>query len=103
MMEEEDFEALKRLVVKHTRERELYLETSVNNELQMQGDDAVDFLVEYAEIFRVDVSRFPFNEYFYNEGALSNVWFSRLLGIGKKKKPLYIRDLMEGIRQKILC
>nr|WP_314560200.1 DUF1493 family protein [uncultured Capnocytophaga sp.] len=101
-MQEEDWETLKKLIAKYTRAKELHLETSVNNELQIQGDDAVDFLMEYAETFRVDMSSFCFDAYFYNEGALSSIWIMKLLGMGKKKQPLYISQLMDAIERKSL-
>ena len=100
-MVQEDFETLKKLLAKYGV-KVFDLQTSVNNELQIQGDDAVDFLIEYAERFQVDVSGFCFDAYFHNEGALSSIWIMKLLGMGKKKQPLYISQLIEGIERKIL-
>jgi len=48
-------------------------DSAINTDLHIQRDDAVDFRSEFAAIFEVDMSHFPFEEYFYNEGELSSL------------------------------
>ena len=67
----------------------------------IQGDDAVDFLSEFATIFEVDIMLFPFEEYFYNEGELSYLWLLRIFK-HSSKKPLLISHLLQAIRSKKL-
>jgi hypothetical protein len=43
-------------------------EISINNDLFVQGDDAIDFLIKLQDTFHIDLSRFPFNDYFLSEG-----------------------------------
>lgn len=75
------------------------LDTSLEDDLGMYGDDAVEFILNYAKHYGVDVSNFMAADYFSSEGrsALSVV-FSSLFRDGKKRKPLTVRHLYNGIR-----
>ena len=95
------YEELKMLIAKYTgNEKELLWDTAINNDLKIEGDDAVDFLLEFAEKFQVDIS--PFEDYFYNEGELSYFWLLKLLGLKRAKKPLYISRLIQAIEERKL-
>ena len=97
------YEELKILIAKYTgNEKELLWDTAINNDLKIEGDDAVDFLLEFAEKFQVDISTFPFEDYFYNEGELSYFWLLKLLGLKRAKKPLYISRLIQAIEERKL-
>ena len=74
-------EKLRALIFKYTYREHITLETSINKDLCIEGDDAIDF-----------------DEYFYNEGELSMIWF--LKRFKKAKKPLTIHQLMEAIDKK---
>lgn len=97
------YEELKMLIAKYTgNEKELLWDTAINNDLKIEGDDAVDFLLEFAEKFQVDMRTFPFEDYFYNEGELSYFWLLKLLGLRRAKKPLYISRLIQAIEERKL-
>jgi hypothetical protein len=84
------------LLYRYTDKRNIPPDSAINHDLHIQGDDAVDFLTEFATLFEVDITDFPFEEYFYNEGQLSLLW---LLEIFKPycKKPLPISLLIKAI------
>ena len=63
-------EKLKSLIFKYTYKKHITLETSINKDLCIEGDDAIDFPNEFATLFQVDITQFSFDEYFYNEGEL---------------------------------
>lgn len=67
-------------------------DTQIENGLGIYGDDATEFILEYAKQFEVDVSNFLLADYFLDEGL-------NLLGLfrKKKKKTLTIGDLLKGI------
>ena len=88
-------EKLRALIFKYTYREHITMETSINKDLCIEGDDAIDFLNEFVILFQVDITHFPFDEYFYNEGELSMIWF--LKRFKKAKKPLTIHQLMEAI------
>ncbi|HPF10364.1 MAG TPA: DUF1493 family protein [Flavobacteriaceae bacterium] len=43
-------------------------ETELEENIGLTGDDADEFLSDYAEKFNVDISEFIFNDYFLEEG-----------------------------------
>lgn len=43
-------------------------ETTLEKDLGMSGDDALEFIAEVGLRFNVDVSAFQFSKYFYSEG-----------------------------------
>ena len=93
-------EKLKTLIFKYTYKKHITLETSINKDLCIEGDDAIDFLNEFATLFQVDITHFPFNDYFYNEGELSMIWFLKWFKNSKKPMPFY--QLIEAIDKKKL-
>ncbi|WP_404811961.1 hypothetical protein ACIRNY_09935 [Capnocytophaga canimorsus] len=72
----------------------------LEEDLGIYGDEAVDFITRYAEMFQVDVSEFPVYEYFNVEADSVSLFFRKLLGFSKKKKTLTIFDLKKGIINK---
>ncbi|MDT9498690.1 DUF1493 family protein [Capnocytophaga canimorsus] len=72
----------------------------LEEDLGIYGDEAVDFITRYAEMFQVDVSEFPVYEYFNLETDSVSLFFRKLLGFLKKKKTLTIFDLKKGIINK---
>jgi hypothetical protein len=89
------------LLYRYTNKRNIPPESAINADLHIQGDDAVDFLSEFATIFEVDITLFPFEEYFYNEGELSYLWLLRIFK-RSSKKPLLISHLLQAIQSKKL-
>ena len=94
-------EKLKALIFKYTYKKHITLETSINKDLCIEGDDAIDFLNEFATLFQVDITQFSFDEYFYNEGELSMIWFLKWFKVNSKK-PMPLYRLMEAIDKKKL-
>jgi len=97
---EPDFNDLKLFILDNTvvSENELTLNTSVQYDLILYGDDAIECLMKYSERYHVDLSNFMAADYFYGE---SEVFFSRLvewLLKKRRKKILTVRHLLKGIR-----
>ena len=46
----------------------LLRDTTLEKDLGMSGDDAVEFILEFSKRFRVDISKFEIKKYFYAEG-----------------------------------
>ncbi len=94
---------LKLLIQKHTARDlgEIVANSRISEDLKLDGDDASDLLQEYSEKFNVDISNFPYTEYFCSEGFNP---FAMLINIfyPKRYKSLTIKDLMKGIDEKIL-
>ena len=94
-------EKFEELLYRYTDKRNIPPESAINADLHIQGDDAVDFLSEFATIFEVDITLFPFEKYFYNEGELSYLWLLRIFK-RSSKKPLLISHLLQAIQSKKL-
>jgi acyl carrier protein len=87
-------------------DKKLGLDTRIGEDLGVDGDDAVELLEEYSKRFSVDISNFPFNEYFGPEVGSNPISFLYCLFVKNpgNLKTLYIRDLVEGTKRKvILC
>ena len=84
-------------------DKELNINNSIGEDLYVDGDDGIELLEEYSKRFSVDISGFPFDDYFGPEGG-SNP-FNFFLNLFKKNpgnlKTLYIRDLVEGVEKKV--
>jgi hypothetical protein len=96
------------MVSEFTRVRlqELTMETTLFNDLGIDGDDAVDFFEEFARVFRVDLTSFKVDRYFGPEGSdpLSSI-LTRIQSwwIGDHHRaagviPITLRDLVEAAR-----
>ena len=80
--------------------------TSVNNDLGIDGDDGVEFMLEFSQRFGVDLSTFPHGEYFGPE--VSATPFSMICSIFRKVttgswstfSPLMLRDLADAIEHR---
>ena len=67
--------------------------TRIEQDLQLTGCDAVEFIVTFGKEFDVDVSGFMANDYFEPEGiCLIDILFKK-----ERKKSLTIGDLEEAI------
>lgn len=79
---------------------DISFDTRLEEDLWIYGDDAIEFMLKYAEQYNVDVTRFEAANYFSSE-ARSLVW-SILRSFFRKestsKKSLTIRHLFEGIK-----
>lgn len=86
------------------KSREINLETEINHELGVAGDDGDRLMLAFARRFDVDVSRFPSGQYFGGEAAINPISLLWMLGrwaAGKRAsplEPLTIRDLVDLAR-----
>ncbi len=100
-MNNEIWEKVKEFVVRMTAvdDEEVTKNTSLQNDLGIYGDDAVDFILAFSKEFKVDVSNFRAADYFNPEGIDTAGAFENLFS-GKKpkqKKDLTISDLEKAI------
>jgi arsenate reductase len=84
--------------------KKLSLDTRIGEDIGVDGDDAIELLEEYSKRFSVDISCFPYNEYFGPEAGINPFTFLYYLFTKKhgNLKTLYIRDLVEGAKKKTL-
>jgi Protein of unknown function (DUF1493) len=101
---DEEIEVLVRLLEKYVGKIPVFHEDlRIDEDLKLAGDDVSDLLIEYSQVFGVDISAFPYDDYFAPEGFCPLSLIKYLLGFEEHKyKSLYVRDLIRGIRQKRL-
>ena len=108
-MNQELYEQVRALVLKHCPRSKLMPETRLDHDLKMAGIDAERLLEEYAEKFGVDLSEFVFEDYFLPEQSgnplapLVWLWcliFDRQKLEESEKVPLTIADLVEAAEKK---
>ena len=87
-------EELQQLIERFVGKEPFSSQTALNN--------AEDLLVAFSEAFEVDISNFPFDDYFYSESKVPYLWFIKFLDLGKEKKPFYIYQLETAIKIKRL-
>lgn len=81
----------------------LSAETSINEDLGMDGDDGLEFMQAFSRRFAVDLGTFPYDNYFGVEAAATPipiiVLMIRWLTTGKSTKlsPLTLRQLAEAV------
>jgi len=79
--------------IRGTKVEKLHLGSRLCHDLGVDGDDAVEMLTKFSQIFEVDMSRFEFGKYFGPEAGFSLlnciIWGSGPL------LPLTIGDLVE--------
>ncbi|MDO4728620.1 MAG: DUF1493 family protein [Bacteroidota bacterium] len=84
-----------------------YPKSNLNDNLRLEedlglyGDEAMYFTQQYATMFDVDMSQFPFDAYFSPEMDKISL-FVRKLFYNTKNKTLTIADLKAGITNKKL-
>jgi acyl carrier protein len=102
-MNQNQVDKLQKLIIKYTRKDILSPNASLSANLDIDGDDAFEFIKEYEREFNVDISSFKYKEYFGPEGLvtpLTIIW--RLIVGGKKSKELTFKDLIDGIETGVL-
>ncbi|GAB6010951.1 hypothetical protein [Viscerimonas tarda] len=67
--------------------------TRIEQDLKLQGPYAMKFLLNYSDIFKVDISHFRFNRYFHKDIPVLS-YFTRFFG---KRKRLTLGDLEQAI------
>lgn len=75
--------------------------TTLQEDLNIWGDDAVEFLEEFSNRFGVDISEFDFDKYFKSEGDPILQTIIRLIKRGKTPKytPLTLGDLKDAMEK----
>jgi hypothetical protein len=86
------------LIKKYSTIRKVDNSSDLEWDYGITGDDAFEFIVEYGKTFSVDVSQFPFHDYFYDEGQNIIFLFKRIFK-GYKKKKISIDKLLVGIEE----
>lgn len=79
---------------------DLTKDTKLQEDLNIWGDDAVEFIENFGGNFNVDISEFDFNKYFKPEGDMI---LSSIVNLFRKTKqpeftPLTLGDLEQAIR-----
>ena len=83
---------------------QLSAETSINEDLGMDGDDALEFMQAFSQRFAVDLETFPYDNYFGVEAAATPIsliaMLIRWLTTGKSTtlSPLTLRQLAEAVQ-----
>ena len=74
-------------------------DTSIQNDLGVYGDDAVEFIIEFGKEFNVSISDFRISDYFKNEGDQMFNIISYIFSKKEKdiKKDLLVKHLYEAI------
>ena len=82
---------------------QLFAETSINNDLGMDGDDGLEFMKAFSRRFAVDLGTFPYDNYFGPEAAANPisiiVAMIRYIRTGKSTNlsPLTLRQLAVAV------
>jgi acyl carrier protein len=101
-MKNELFERLKGFVIRQScvDDEVITDETRISDDLGVNGDDGVEFMIAYGREFNVDVSKFMAANYFDPEGSrVLSAIVESLHGYNKsKRKPLTVGHLLRGIQ-----
>jgi len=84
------------VVKKYSGNGQMSIDSDLEKELGISGDDAYDLIKDYGLVFNVDVSAFVFNKYFYDEGEQMIRFFHWCTGRYKRRKFTLV-DLQQGI------
>lgn len=76
--------------------KEITLDSELECDLKITGDDAFEFFERYSNKFNVDLSDFHMSNYFAQEGTL-NLYLLLFLRSKSSRKTIYIKDLISGI------
>ena len=100
-MSSEIFDKIKKFTVKQAAvtEEEVTENASLENDLGVSGDDAVEFIIAFGKEFNVDVSKFMAADYFSPEGDFILPAIIRFF-TGKKKtkqKDLILKHLEKAM------
>lgn len=89
-------EELITLLKRYTGVKDIHLTDDLELHLGLTGDDAIEFLEVYSKKYKVDISKFPFESYFYDEGQYLILLFKKFTGKYNKKRFTF-EDLLTGI------
>jgi acyl carrier protein len=100
-MRDDVYSKVKNFVVKEAavNESEVFEDASLENDLGIHGDDAVDFIISFGKEFKVDVSKFMAADYFSGEG-IDIIGPIIRMATGRKekqRKDLKVRHLVKAV------
>ncbi len=81
----------------HLEEKEINGATRLEEDLFIYGEDAEYLLIEYSDLFNVDITNLDFSKYFSQERIYFYMLYRRYSKRYKQKKDLTINDLERGI------
>jgi hypothetical protein len=92
------------LLKPYAGKRAITLDTKIIGDLNIDGDDADEFMTDFVRKFDVDYKSFPFRDYFVSEYGAA---WKALRAFGglypyPAKKDLTVSDLIEAAKQKVL-
>lgn len=89
------------LIKKYSAVSNINPDADLEWDLGLTGDDAFEFLTEYSKTFAVDVSKFPFHDFFHDEGQnfilIVNRFFRKI-----RKEKITLQTLLFGIEKGVL-
>ncbi len=73
-------EKLKHFIIKETglKKANITMETSLEKDLNIYGEEALDFIQHFSECFKVNISGFKIDEYFSSEGDIISKFFKKM-------------------------
>ena len=74
-------------------------ESRLLHDLEIDGDDAADLLIDYSKAFTVDMTDFSFDQFFMGESHVFNFWKFWQRG-EDHLLPLTVEDLYQSALQK---
>jgi acyl carrier protein len=80
----------------------IFMDTSLNKDLGLYGEEAYDFIHDFSNTFNVDISQFEFDRYFRPEMDIITKLISKKVGLEKKRSLLYVQALVEAIKKGVL-
>jgi len=77
-------------------------ELSLEKDLGIYGDDAVEIIFKLSDKFKIDISQLDFSKYFFKEHEWLKRWITYKFGLSNKKIKLTIGDLEKAVHSKVL-
>lgn len=81
------------------------INTKIENDLGVSGDDAIDLLEKFSDKYNVDVSSFEFSKYFLSEGEIASppIFLKIIFNLfgfkpPKRKKEITVGTLLKAIK-----
>lgn len=99
-MNEEVFSDLVAFIHKQSRvfDIPITMETSIENDLGITGDDGEDFIVQFSKKYGIDISDFYFTKYFYPEPSMLSMPDEiKILTVGHLMKAIEARRLDDNV------
>ena len=105
MTQKNDFQQIVEFVYKMrwNYEKPLTPQITLEDDLGISGDDAVEFMEAFFDEFNVDASRFIFEDYFTLEGGglINFRWLFGLESKPKKSIPISLGHLQKIVQKKV--